>query len=151
LNINNKLQVNWYGALFRYTRTVAISIGHNICHSFYIVFGILQSKNLQLHLKKKAEKNQQNIMVTGTNWINDSHCLLHTEIDSEGMLRTKLYGKRDYFNFLIVNFPFICKTLQRYLDMEYVSLNWSNIPEFVITIVSSLKACDLMVGLCRSF
>ena len=33
---------------------------------------------------------------------------LHLEIDSEGMLRTKLYDKRDDFNVLIVNFPFIC-------------------------------------------
>jgi hypothetical protein len=29
------------------------------------------------------------------------------EIDSEGRLGTKLYDKRDDFNFLIVNFPFI--------------------------------------------
>ena len=32
---------------------------------------------------------------------------LHLEIDSEGRLRTKRYDKRDYFNFFIVNFPFI--------------------------------------------
>jgi hypothetical protein len=32
---------------------------------------------------------------------------LHLEIDSEGQLRTKLYDKRDDFNFPIVNFPFI--------------------------------------------
>ena len=29
------------------------------------------------------------------------------EFDSEGRLRTKLYGKRNDFNFPIVNFPFI--------------------------------------------
>ena len=35
-------------------------------------------------------------------------CLdLQLEIDSEGRLRTKLYDKRDDFNFPIVNFPFI--------------------------------------------
>jgi hypothetical protein len=33
---------------------------------------------------------------------------LHFEIDSKGRLRTKLYDKRYYFNFLIVNFPFTC-------------------------------------------
>jgi len=33
---------------------------------------------------------------------------LHLQIDSEGRLRTKLYDKRDDFNFPIVNFPFIC-------------------------------------------
>ena len=34
-----------------------------------------------------------------------SYLDLHLEIDSEGRLRTKLYNKRDDFNFLIVNFP----------------------------------------------
>ena len=37
-----------------------------------------------------------------------SYLDLHLEIDSEGPLRTKLYVKRDDFNFPIVNFPFIC-------------------------------------------
>jgi len=37
-----------------------------------------------------------------------SYLDLHIEIDSEGRLRTKLYDKRDYFNFPIVNFPFVC-------------------------------------------
>ena len=32
---------------------------------------------------------------------------LHLEMDSEGRLRTKLYDKRDDFNFTIVDFPFI--------------------------------------------
>jgi len=32
-------------------------------------------------------------------------------IDSEGRLRTKLYDKRDDFNFPIVNFPFICSNI----------------------------------------
>ena len=35
-----------------------------------------------------------------------SYIDLHIEIDSEVRLRTKLYDKRHYFNFLIVNFPF---------------------------------------------
>ena len=33
-------------------------------------------------------------------------CLL--EIDNSGKLSTKLYDKRDYFNFPIVNFPCLC-------------------------------------------
>ena len=41
-----------------------------------------------------------------------SYLDIHLENKSEGMLRTQLYDKRDYFNFLIVNFPFI----------------WSNVP-----------------------
>jgi hypothetical protein len=36
---------------------------------------------------------------------------LYLEIDNEGLLRTKLYDKRDYFNFPIVNFPFICSNI----------------------------------------
>jgi hypothetical protein len=36
------------------------------------------------------------------------HLDLHLDIDSEGRLRTKLYDKRDDFNFPIVNFPLIC-------------------------------------------
>jgi hypothetical protein len=40
-----------------------------------------------------------------------SYIDLHLEIDSEGQLRTKLYDKRDDFNFPIVNFPFICSNI----------------------------------------
>jgi hypothetical protein len=32
-------------------------------------------------------------------------------IDSEQSLRTKLYDKRDDFNFPILNFPFICSNI----------------------------------------
>ena len=35
----------------------------------------------------------------------------HLEIDSEGRRRKKLYDKRDDFNFLIVNFSFICTNI----------------------------------------
>ena len=37
-----------------------------------------------------------------------SYLNLHLESDIEGRLRTKLYEKRDDFNFPIVNLPFIC-------------------------------------------
>jgi hypothetical protein len=40
-----------------------------------------------------------------------SYLDLHLEIDSDGRLRTKLYDKRDDFNFTIVNFPFICSNI----------------------------------------
>jgi len=36
---------------------------------------------------------------------------LHLEIDNDGRLRSKLYDKRDDFNFPIVNFPFICSNI----------------------------------------
>jgi hypothetical protein len=40
-----------------------------------------------------------------------SYLDLHLEIDRERRLRTKLYDKRDYFNFPFVNFPFICSNI----------------------------------------
>jgi hypothetical protein len=40
-----------------------------------------------------------------------SYLDLHLAIDSEGRLRTKLYDKRDNFNFPIVNLPFICSNI----------------------------------------
>ena len=40
-----------------------------------------------------------------------AHRDLHLETDSEGRLGTKLYDKRDDFNFPIVNFPFICSNI----------------------------------------
>jgi hypothetical protein len=40
-----------------------------------------------------------------------SYLDLDVEIDSEGRLRTKLYDKRDDFNFPFVNFPFICSKI----------------------------------------
>jgi len=40
-----------------------------------------------------------------------SYLDLHIDIDSVGRLRTKLYDKRDEFNFPIVNFPFICSKI----------------------------------------
>ena len=40
-----------------------------------------------------------------------SYLDLHLEIDSEEWLSTKLYDKRDDFNFPIVNFPFICSNI----------------------------------------
>jgi hypothetical protein len=36
---------------------------------------------------------------------------LQLEFESEGRLRTKLYDKRDDFNFGIVNFPLICSNI----------------------------------------
>jgi hypothetical protein len=36
---------------------------------------------------------------------------LHLNIDSKGRLRTKIYDKRDYLNFSIANFQFICSTI----------------------------------------
>jgi hypothetical protein len=71
-----------------------------------------------------------------------SYLDLHLEIDSEGRLRTKLYAKRDDFNFPIVHFPFICSNIPQHLHMEYISLSWCDIPELVIPIrISVIEGC----------
>ena len=67
-----------------------------------------------------------------------SYLDLHIEIDSDDRLRSEVYDKRDYFNFPIVNFPYICSdfpaapaygvpfplaialsVLRRYTDSDY--------------------------------
>jgi hypothetical protein len=53
-----------------------------------------------------------------------SYLDIHLEIDSEGRLRTKLYDKRDDFNFPIVNFYLYVATFQQHLHMQYISLSW---------------------------
>jgi hypothetical protein len=40
-----------------------------------------------------------------------SYLDIHFEIDSERRLRTGFYDNRDYFNFPIVNFPFVCSNI----------------------------------------
>ena len=47
---------------------------------------------------------------TGTDR-SDSYLDLNLEIDIEERLRMKLYDKRDDFNFLVENFPFICSNI----------------------------------------
>ena len=40
-----------------------------------------------------------------------SYLDIHLEVDSERLSRTGVYDKRDYFNFPIVNFPFVCSNI----------------------------------------
>ena len=40
-----------------------------------------------------------------------SYLVFYLEIDSEVRLKTKLYDKRDGFNFPIVNFPSLCNSI----------------------------------------
>jgi hypothetical protein len=54
---------------------------------------------------------------------------LHLEIDSDSLLKTKFYDKRDDFNFFMVNFPFIF-------------LSWSGIKDLMIPVMLSvIKGC----------
>jgi hypothetical protein len=52
-----------------------------------------------------------------------SYIDLHLENNSEGWLRTKLYDKRDYFNFPIVNFPFICSNKKRLFQFSHCEVS----------------------------
>jgi hypothetical protein len=71
-----------------------------------------------------------------------SYIDLH-EIDSGERLRTKLYDKRDDFNFSIVNFPFICKNLFSSTCIWSIYLSVvSDIPELGVPIrISFIKGC----------
>jgi hypothetical protein len=50
-----------------------------------------------------------------------SYLDLHLEIDSEGLLRTKIYDTRYDFNFPIVNFPFKCSNVAAAHAVETIS------------------------------
>ena len=65
-----------------------------------------------------------------------SYLDLQIEIDCESRLRRKLYDKKDYFNFPIVNFQLYVAPFQSHLHMEYIFLVWSYIPELVVPILS---------------
>jgi hypothetical protein len=50
-----------------------------------------------------------------------SYLDLHLEIDHERRLRTKLYDKRDNFNFSLGTFNLYVATFQQHLHIEYIS------------------------------
>ena len=56
-----------------------------------------------------------------------SYLDLHLEIDSEKRLRTKLYHRRNAFNFPLWTFHWYVATLQHHLHMEYISLSYSDL------------------------
>jgi hypothetical protein len=64
---------------------------------FFLSFFLLCASYLDIYLEIKD--------TTDTD-MSASYLDLHIKIYSEGRTRTKLYDKRDDFNFLIVNFPF---------------------------------------------
>ena len=60
-----------------------------------------------------------------------SYLDLHVEIESEVRLRTKHYDKRDDFNFLLGTFHLYVATFKQHLQMEYISVSWYDIPDFL--------------------
>ena len=71
---------------------------------YFFCLVILLIRSIQWNLELE-------IMDTTDRAISDSYLDLLTEIDDEGRLKTKLYGKRYEFNYLIVNFQFLCSNI----------------------------------------
>ena len=94
LKKNEKKLAQSFNFTFRYTDDV-LSL-----HNFR--FGDFVDRIYPIELEIKDTTNTD---------MSASYLDLHLEVDSEGRLRTKLYDKRDDFNFPIVNFPFICSNI----------------------------------------
>ena len=71
-----------------------------------------------------------------------SYMDLYLEIDNGDRLRTKHYDKRDYINFLIVNFPFICSNIPAAPAYGVYISQLIDIPELVVHIrISLIDGC----------
>ena len=75
-----------------------------------------------------------------------SYLDLHFEIDNEERLKTKIYDKRDYFTFPIVNFPFISSNIPAspaYFHNSFVIIGLAHSTEIFRTELSSWrKTCS---------
>jgi hypothetical protein len=107
LHEKNKSFAVVFNSTFRYINTV-LSINNDQFHSY--VDSIYPS---ELEIKDTTESS------TSASYLD-----LLLNIDSDGKLTTQLYGKRDYFSFTIVNFPYIYVATSRYrLHTGYTPLN----------------------------
>ena len=71
-----------------------------------------------------------------------SYMDIYLEIDNEERLRTKHYDKRDYFNFFIVNFPFIGSNIPTATAYGVFICQLIDIPELVVHIrISLIDGC----------
>ena len=68
------------------------------------------SKNVAVLKQKEVEKITQFVYIFVDFALEDFFFFCHSK-QTQCRLRTKLYDKRDYFNFPIVNFPFICSNI----------------------------------------
>ena len=67
---------------------------------------------------------------------------IHLEIDSDGLLRTKLYYKADYFHLTIVNFHLYVATFQQHPLMDYRYLSRTDILKLMVPIrISLIEGC----------
>jgi hypothetical protein len=74
---------------------VYISLGaHNFHNCVHVIYPV------ELEIKDTTESNKS-----------ASKLDILLNIDSSGRLRASLYDKRDYFDFAIVNFPFLCSNI----------------------------------------
>ena len=135
----DKIYVMFSGHVFQ--QTVGISMGTNCAPPFAeLFFYTYEADFIHGLLKKKEKKLAQSFNFT-FHYIDDilsltnsgfgdfvyrielekqdttdtdrsaSYLDIYLAIDCEGRLRTKLYDKKDDFNFPIVNFPFICSNI----------------------------------------
>jgi hypothetical protein len=105
LHEKNKPLAVVFNSTFRYIDDV-LSINNDQFHSY--VYSIYPS---ELEIKDTTESS------TSASYLD---VLLN--IDFGGKLTTQLYEKRDYFDFVIVNFPYVA-TSHYHLHMAYISLN----------------------------
>ena len=66
-----------------------------------------------------------------------SYLKIFLNIDVDGRLHTKIYDKRDDFNFPIINFPFLSSNIPSALRMVFTYHNWYVILVLVHTIRTS--------------
>ena len=68
-----------------------------------------------MHMASNVVVNSLNINITTMGHWSTSRSAAYLDIqfetDNEGLLRKKLYDKRDDFNLPILNFPFICSNI----------------------------------------
>ena len=89
----------------KFSETDIINMREFLIDNIFVIFGRLHTGASQ---EKRNEASPILWFDTTDTDSSASYLDLHLEIDSERRLRTKLYDKRDDFNFPIVNFPFIC-------------------------------------------
>ena len=105
LRKSEKKLARFFNFMFRYIDDVLSLNNCTLCHFVDRIYAI------ELEIKNTPDTARF-----------ASYLDLYPDIDSEIRLRTKLYDKRDYLNFSIMNFPFKCRTFQQHLYMEYISL-----------------------------
>ena len=89
-----------------FSRKIEKKLARSFNFTFRYIGDILSLNNYMFGDFIEVEIKDTTDTVTSASYLD-----LHLEIDSDGRIRTKLFDKRDDFNFPIVNFPFICSNI----------------------------------------